>query len=149
MSLLAGIARPEPFDVERVRRDFPILRQKVRGKPLVYLDSAATAHKPQAVVDAVARFYLEDNANVHRGVHALSERATAAFEAARAKVAGFIGAADPREVIFVRGTTEAVNLVAQTFGRTRVGAGDEVLVTEMEHHSNIVPWQMLCQENGA
>ncbi|HEY6106734.1 MAG TPA: cysteine desulfurase [Anaeromyxobacteraceae bacterium] len=149
MSLLAGMARPEPFDVERVRRDFPILRQKVRGKPLVYLDSAATAHKPQAVVDAVTRFYLEDNANVHRGVHALSERATAAFETARAKVAGFIGAADPREVIFVRGTTEAVNLVAQTFGRTRVGAGDEVLVTEMEHHSNIVPWQMLCQENGA
>jgi len=149
MSLLAGMARPEPFDVERVRRDFPILRQKVRGKPLVYLDSAATAHKPQAVVDAVARFYLEDNSNVHRGVHALSERATAAFEAARAKVAGFIGAADPREVIFVRGTTEAVNLVAQTFGRTRVGAGDEVLITEMEHHSNIVPWQMLCQEKGA
>ncbi len=149
MSVLAGMARPEPFDVERVRRDFPILRQKVRGKPLIYLDSAATAHKPQAVVDAVTRFYLEDNANVHRGVHALSERATAAYEAARAKVAGFVGAADPREVIFVRGTTEAVNLVAQTFGRTRVGAGDEVLVTEMEHHSNIVPWQMLCQERGA
>ena len=149
MSLPAGIARREPFDVERVRRDFPILRQKVRGKPLVYLDSAATAHKPQAVVDAVTRFYLEDNSNVHRGVHALSERATAAYETARAKVAGFIGAADPREVIFLRGTTEAVNLVAQTFGRARVGAGDEVLVTEMEHHSNIVPWQMLCQEKGA
>jgi len=149
MSQLAGIARREPFDVERVRRDFPILRQKVRGKPLVYLDSAATAQKPQAVVDAVARFYLEDNANVHRGVHALSERATAAYETARARVAGLIGAADPREVIFVRGTTEAVNLVAQTFGRVRVGAGDEVLVTEMEHHSNIVPWQMLCQEKGA
>ena len=149
MSRPAGIVRREPFDVERVRRDFPILRQKVRGKPLIYLDSAATAQKPQAVVDAVARFYLEDNANVHRGVHALSERATAAYEGARAKVAGFIGAADPREVIFVRGTTEAVNLVAQTFGRVRVGGGDEVLITEMEHHSNIVPWQMLCQERGA
>ncbi|HET6922040.1 MAG TPA: aminotransferase class V-fold PLP-dependent enzyme, partial [Anaeromyxobacteraceae bacterium] len=149
MSQLAGMARTEPFDVERVRREFPILRQKVNGKPLVYLDSAASAQKPQAVVDAVARFYLEDNSNVHRGVHALSERATAAYEGARAKVAGFVGAADPREVIFVRGATEAVNLVAQAFGRTRVGAGDEVLVTEMEHHSNIVPWQMLCQEKGA
>ncbi len=149
MSLPAGIARAEPFEVERIRRDFPILRQKVRGKPLCYLDSAATAQKPQAVVDAVSRFYLEDNANVHRGVHALSERATAAYETARAKVAGFLGAADPREVVFVRGTTEALNLVAWTFGRTRVGAGDEVLVTEMGHHSNIVPWQMLCQEKGA
>ncbi len=149
MSPLAGIARRGPFDVERVRRDFPILHRNVRGRPLVYLDSAATAQKPQAVVDAVAHFYLEDNANVHRGVHTLSERATAAYETARAKVAGFIGAADPRQVIFVRGTTEAVNLVAQTFGRTRVGAGDEVLITEMEHHSNIVPWQMLCQEKGA
>jgi cysteine desulfurase / selenocysteine lyase len=145
----ADVARPEPFDVERVRRDFPILRQEVHGKPLVYLDSAATAQKPRAVVDAVAGFYLRDNANVHRGVHALSERATAAYEAARAKVAGFVGAGDPREVIFVRGTTEALNLVAWTFGRARVGPGDEVLVTEMEHHSNIVPWQMLCQEKGA
>ncbi|HEU4384115.1 MAG TPA: cysteine desulfurase [Anaeromyxobacteraceae bacterium] len=149
MSLPAGVARPQPFEVERIRREFPILRQKVRGKPLVYLDSAATAHKPQAVLDAVIRFYAEDNANVHRGVHALSERATAAYEAARAKVAGFLGASDPREVIFVRGTTEAVNLVAQAFGRARVGPGDEVLLTEMEHHSNIVPWQMLCQEQGA
>ncbi len=148
LTLPAGAGRRE-FDVERVRGDFPILRQKVRGKRLVYLDSAATAQKPQAVVDAVARFYLDDNANVHRGVHALSERATAAYEGARAKVAGFLGAADPREVIFVRGTTEAVNLVAQSFGRARVGPGDEVLITEMEHHSNIVPWQMLCQEKGA
>jgi cysteine desulfurase/selenocysteine lyase len=148
-TLPASAPGGDPFDVERIRGDFPILRQKVRGKRLVYLDSAATAHKPQAVVDAVSRFYLEDNANVHRGVHALSERATAAYEGARAKVAGFIGAADPRQVIFVRGTTEAVNLVAQTFGRARVGPGDEVLVSEMEHHSNIVPWQMLCQEKGA
>ncbi len=145
----AGAVRPEPFDVERIRRDFPILGQEVHGKPLVYLDSAATAQKPRAVVEAVSGFYLRDNANVHRGVHALSERATAAYEAARAKVAGFIGAGDPREVIFVRGTTEALNLVAWTFGRARVGPGDEVLVTEMEHHSNIVPWQMLCQEKGA
>ncbi len=149
MARPADIARPVPFDVERVRRDFPILRQEVHGKPLAYLDSAATAQKPRAVVEAVSGFYLRDNANAHRGVHALSERATAAYEGARAKVAGFIGAASPRDVVFVRGTTEALNLVAWTFGRARVGPGDEVLVTEMEHHSNIVPWQMLCQEKGA
>lgn len=149
MARPADMARPVPFDVERVRRDFPILRQEVHGKPLAYLDSAATAQKPRAVVEAVSGFYLRDNANAHRGVHALSERATAAYEGARAKVAGFIGAASPREVVFVRGTTEALNLVAWTFGRARVGPGDEVLVTEMEHHSNIVPWQMLCQEKGA
>jgi cysteine desulfurase / selenocysteine lyase len=141
--------RQGPFDVDRIRADFPLLSRPVRGRPLVYLDSAATAQKPQAVIDAVSRFYLEDNANVHRGVHLLSERATAAFEEARAKVAQFLGAADPNEVVFVRGTTEAVNLVAQTFGKRRVGPGDEVLVTEMEHHSNIVPWQMLCEERGA
>ncbi len=149
MARPADIVRAEPFDVERVRREFPILRQQVHGKPLAYLDNAATAHKPQAVVDAVSAFYLRDNANAHRGVHALSERATAAYEGARAKVAGFIGASSPREVIFVRGTTEALNLAAWTFGRVRVGRGDEVLVTEMEHHSNIVPWQMLCREKGA
>ncbi len=137
------------LDLEWVRAQFPALHQDVNRQPLVYLDSAATAHKPQAVVDAVARFYLEDNSNVHRGVHALSERATAAYETARAKVAGFIGAADPREVVFVRGATEAVNLVAQTFGRQRVGPGDEVLVSWIEHHSNIVPWQLLCAEKGA
>jgi cysteine desulfurase/selenocysteine lyase len=142
-------AEPRPFDVERVRQEFPILRSRVRGKPLVYLDSAATAQKPRAVIEAMERFYFEDNANVHRGVHALSERATEAYEGARAKVARFLGAADPREIVFVRGTTEAVNLVAWTFGRTRVEPGDEVLITEMEHHSNIVPWQMLCQEKGA
>jgi cysteine desulfurase/selenocysteine lyase len=142
-------ARQGPFDVERIRSDFPILSQRVRGKPLVYLDSAATAQKPRAVIDAVSRFYAEDNANVHRGVHLLSERATAAFEGAREKVAQFLNAADPREVVFVRSTTEAVNLVACTFGRQRLGAGDEVLITAMEHHSNIVPWQMLCEEKGA
>jgi len=137
------------FDPVRAREDFPILRQRIHGRPLVYLDNAATTQKPRAVIDAVSRYYEEDNANVHRGVHLLSERATRKHEEARVRVARFIGAADPHEVIFVRGTTEAVNLVAQTFGRTRVGAGDEVLVTELEHHSNIVPWQLLCQEKGA
>lgn len=137
-----------PLDAARLRADFPALHQQVHGRPLVYLDNAATTQKPRAVIDAVSRFYERDNANVHRGVHALSERATKAFEGARATVARFLGA-DPREVIFVRGATEAVNLVAQTFGRQRVGAGDEVVVTTLEHHSNIVPWQLLCQERGA
>jgi cysteine desulfurase / selenocysteine lyase len=137
------------FDPARARVDFPLLHQRVHGRPLVYLDNAATTQKPRAVLDAMTRYYQEQNANVHRGVHLLSERATKAFEDARLAVARFIGAEDPREVIFVRGTTEAVNLVAQTFGRRRVGPGDEVLVTGMEHHSNIVPWQMLCTERGA
>jgi cysteine desulfurase/selenocysteine lyase len=137
------------LDVERIRQDFPILGQRIHGKPLVYLDSAATSQKPRAVIDAVARFYLEDNANVHRGVHLLSERATKAYEDAREKVRRFLNAADAREIVFVRGTTEAINLVAQTLGRLRVRQGDEILVTEMEHHSNIVPWQLLCEEKGA
>ncbi len=137
------------LDVARVRRDFPILSRPVRGLPLVYLDNAATTQKPRAVIDAVKQYYEEDNANVHRGVHLLSERATRAYEGARAKVARFLGSEDPHEIVFVRGATEAVNLVAQTFGRRRIGQGDEVLVSEMEHHSNIVPWQMLCEEKGA
>ncbi len=137
-----------PLDAARLRAEFPALDQQVHGKPLVYLDSAATTQKPRAVIDAVSRYYERDNANVHRGVHALSERATKAFEGARATVARFLNA-DPREVIFVRGATEAVNLVAQTFGRVHVGAGDEVVVTTLEHHSNIVPWQLLCAERGA
>ncbi len=137
------------FDSARIRADFPILRQEVRGRPLVYLDSAASAQKPQAVIDAEVRFYTHDNANVHRGVHALSERATVAFEDARETVRRFLNARSEREIIFVRGTTEAVNLVAQTFGRKNVGPGDEVLITEMEHHANIVPWQMLCEQVGA
>jgi cysteine desulfurase/selenocysteine lyase len=141
--------RVERFDPARARADFPILGREVRGKPLVYLDNAATTQKPRAVLDAMTRYYEESNANVHRGVHLLSERATKAFEDARLAVARFVNAPDPREVIFVRGTTEAVNLVAQTFGRRRVGPGDEVLVTGMEHHSNIVPWQMLCEAQGA
>ena len=137
------------FDVQKVRRDFPILNQRVHGKPLVYLDNAATTQKPQAVIDAMVRSYAEDNANIHRGVHLLSERATRAYEEAREKVRRFLNAPDVREIVFVRGTTEAINLVAQTFGRAKVGRGDEVLVTEMEHHSNIVPWQLLCEEKGA
>ncbi|WP_223642489.1 cysteine desulfurase [Corallococcus sp. EGB] len=137
------------FDLARVRADFPILRQEVRGRPLVYLDSAATGQKPQAVLDAITRYYTHDNANVHRGVHILSERATQAFEDARETVRRFIHAKDVREVIFVRGTTEAINLVAATYGRKHVGPGDEVLISAMEHHSNIVPWQMVCDAAGA
>jgi cysteine desulfurase/selenocysteine lyase len=137
------------FDVQKVRRDFPILQQLVHGKALVYLDNAATTQKPQAVIEAMVRSYAEENANIHRGVHLLSERATRGYEEAREKVRAFLNAPDAREIIFVRGTTEAINLVAQTFGRAGVSAGDEVLITEMEHHSNIVPWQILCAEKGA
>ena len=137
------------FDVQKVRRDFPILNQRVHGKPLVYLDNAATTQKPQMVIDAMVRSYAEDNANIHRGVHLLSERATRAYEEAREKVQRFLNAPNSREIIFVRGTTEAINLVAQTFGRANIGKDDEVLITEMEHHSNIVPWQLLCEEKGA
>ena len=137
------------FDVERVRADFPILATEVHGKPLVYLDNAATSQKPLAVIDAIMRYYQGTNANVHRGVHYLSEAATEDYEAARQTAAQFIHAPHLHEIIFVRGTTEGINLVAQTFGRTRVGAGDEILITAMEHHSNIVPWQILCDEKGA
>jgi cysteine desulfurase/selenocysteine lyase len=137
------------FDVERVREDFPVLQQQVHGRPLVYLDNAATSQKPRVVIDAVARYYLAQNSNVHRGVHFLSEQATQAFEGARGKVARFLNASEPREIIFVRGTTEGINLIARSFGRSRVKAGDEIVVSAMEHHSNIVPWQMLCEETGA
>jgi len=140
---------PAAFDVEKVRADFPVLRQTVFGKPLVYLDNAATAQKPQAVLDALTRFYAVDNANIHRGLHQLSERSTAAYEEGRAKVRRFLNAAEDREIVFVRGTTEAINLVASSYARPRVGRGDEILITTMEHHSNIVPWQMLCEEKGA
>jgi len=139
----------ETFDVERVRGEFPILRQKVNGHPLVYLDNAATTQKPRRVIDAICRYYTESNANIHRGVHHLSVKATDQYEAARRKVQRFINAEKPQEVVFVRSTTEAVNLVAQTFGRTRIGRGDEIVITGMEHHSNIVPWQMLCEQTGA
>ena len=140
---------PSGFDVERVRADFPILSTEVHGKPLVYLDNAATSQKPRAVIDAILRYYQGTNANVHRGVHYLSETATEEYEAARRTAQQFINAPHIHEIIFVRGTTEGINLVAQTFGRTRVGAGDEVLITGMEHHSNIVPWQILCNEKSA
>ena len=140
--------RPGSFDVEAVRRQFPVLAQRPYGKRLAFLDSGATSQKPQAVIDAVTRFYDRDNSNVHRGVYDLAERATAAFEGARKKIARYIGA-EPREVIFTRGTTEGVNLVAQSWGRVNVGQGDEILVTGMEHHSNIVPWQILAAEKGA
>ncbi|MEK7798639.1 MAG: aminotransferase class V-fold PLP-dependent enzyme, partial [Acidobacteriota bacterium] len=129
------------FDVRSVRQDFPILHQSVFGKPLVYLDNAATAQKPKAVIDALVRYYTQDNANIHRGLHQLSERATAAYEETRSKVRRFLNAAEDREIVFVRGTTEAINLVAQSYGRSHLGPGDEVLITTMEHHSNIVPWQ--------
>ena len=137
------------FDVRAIREDFPVLHQTVFGKPLVYLDNAATAQKPRAVIDAITRFYTLDNSNIHRGLHALSERATAAYEESRAKARRFLHAAEDREIIFVRGTTEAINLVAHSYGRPHLGAGDEVLITAMEHHSNIVPWQILCEEKGA
>jgi cysteine desulfurase/selenocysteine lyase len=137
------------LDVARVRAEFPILHQQVRGKPLVYLDNAATTQKPKAVIEALDHYYRFDNANIHRGVHTLSERATAAYEKARETVRSFINARSTKEVIFVRGATEAINLVAQTWGRANVKAGDEILISEMEHHSNIVPWQMLCEQVGA
>jgi cysteine desulfurase/selenocysteine lyase len=137
------------FDVFRVRRDFPILHRRVRGKPLVYLDNAATAQKPQVVVESISRFYRHDNANVHRGVHYLSEQATAAYDESRSKVARLINARTPREVVFTRGTTDAINLVAQSYGRSFLKPGDEVLITRMEHHSNLVPWQLLCEQVGA
>jgi len=140
---------PEPLDVARIRADFPILARQIRGKPLVYLDNAATTQKPRAMIDAIVRYYETTNANIHRGVHFLSERATEEHDAARRTVQEFIGAADSREIIFVRGATEGINLVAQTYGRANVKAGDEILITGMEHHSNIVPWQMLCDEKGA
>jgi cysteine desulfurase/selenocysteine lyase len=137
------------YDVERVRRMFPILAQPIYGKPLIYLDSAATSQKPLAVIEAMSRFFLQENANVHRGVHYLSVRATEEYEKARAKVQGFLNAEHVEEIVFVRGTTEAVNLVAQTYGKAQLRADDEVLISAMEHHSNIVPWQMLCEQTGA
>ncbi|HBL25434.1 MAG TPA: cysteine desulfurase CsdA [Acidobacteria bacterium] len=137
------------YDLERVREDFPILAQRIHGKPLVYLDNAATTQKPRVVLDALASFYATSYANVGRGVHTLTSRATEAYERARATVQRFLGAPHPEEIVFVRGATEAINLVAQSWGRHHVGPGDEILITELEHHSNILPWQMLCAERGA
>jgi len=137
------------FGIEKIRLDFPLLQQVVHGKPLVYLDNAATTQKPQAVIDAITRYYQTENSNVHRGVHFLSEVATQAYESARTRVRRFLNAAHDREIIFTRGTTESINLVAHSYGRSRLRAGDEVVISAMEHHSNIVPWQMVCEEKGA
>lgn len=142
-------AASRTYDVEYIRSMFPVLHQQVYGRPLVYLDNAATTQKPQAVIDAVRHYYERDNANVHRGVHALSERATAAYEGARRTLKKLINAASEREIVFVRGATEGINLVASSWGGANVGPGDEILITEMEHHSDIVPWQMLCERTGA
>ncbi len=145
-------ARPlpsAPLDVERIRRDFPILSLKVNGKPLVYLDNAASAQMPQPVIDRWVRYHTQEHSNIHRAVHTLSERATAEYESARKKVRRFINAKEDREIIFTRGTTQGINLVAYSFGRTFIGADDEIIVSALEHHSNIVPWQMLCEEKSA
>ena len=146
---LTVVSDSSTFDYRRVRADFPILATEVRGKPLTYLDSAATSQKPQAVIDAVQRYYQFENSNIHRGVHYLSEQATDAYEATRAKAARFIGAADQNEVIFTRGTTEGINLIAHGFTESVLQAGDEILITHMEHHANIVPWQIAAQQTGA
>jgi SufS family cysteine desulfurase len=143
-------AGPIPnFDIEGVRRDFPALHQLVNGQPLIWLDNAATTHKPQAVIDATSQFYSRDNSNIHRAAHALATRSTELFEAGREKVRKFLGAADAKEIVFVRGTTEAINLVAQSYGGNHIGTGDEIIVSELEHHANIVPWQLLAEKVGA
>jgi len=136
------------FDIASIRSDFPILDQEVHGHALVYLDNAATAQKPQPVIDAIEKYYRRDNANIHRGVHQLSERATRDYEESRKKVQQFLNAADSKEIIFLRGATEAINLIAQSYGRSQLQSGDEIIITEMEHHSNIVPWQLLCEQIG-
>src|SRR5579884_2174263 len=142
-------APPRALDVERVRADFPILGREVHGQPLIYFDNAATTQKPQTVLDALMHYYSNDNANIHRAVHQLSEQATRAYEEARRKVCRFLGAAEPHEIIFVRGTTEGINLVAHSWGRANLRAGDEIILSALEHHSNIVPWQILCEQTGA
>ena len=141
--------RPMGFDVEKVREDFPILKVRVHGRPLVYLDNAATAQKPQVVIDTISRYYMAENSNIHRGIHFLSLQATRAYEDARDKVKHFLNASHTREILFVRGTTEGINLVAQSYGRTFIKEGDEIVISAMEHHSNIVPWQILCEQVGA
>ncbi|MEJ2094155.1 MAG: aminotransferase class V-fold PLP-dependent enzyme, partial [Gammaproteobacteria bacterium] len=139
----------DSIDVNAIRADFPVLDQKVNGKPLVYLDNAATTQKPRQVIDTLDEYYRRYNSNIHRGVHTLSEKATAAYEAARETVRDFINAPATQEIIFVRGATEGINLVAQSYGMTNLKAGDEIIISEMEHHSNIVPWQLLCERTGA
>ena len=143
------ILSPFLFDVEKIRKDFPILSRKVNGKPLVYFDNAASSQKSQSVIDATNKYYSFENANIHRGVHTLSQEATTAYEEVREKVRAFINAEKIQEIIFTKGTTDSINLVASSFGRTNIREGDEILISTMEHHSNIVPWQMLCEENKA
>jgi cysteine desulfurase / selenocysteine lyase len=149
MSAAVATPRASTFDVVSVRRDFPILHQSVNGKPLVYFDNAASSQRPRAVIDAISGYYEHDHANVHRGVHTLSQRATEAYEGAREVIRGFINAGDTKEIVFVKGTTEAVNLVAQSFARPRLRRGDEILISALEHHANIVPWQLVCEQTGA
>jgi cysteine desulfurase / selenocysteine lyase len=146
---ISTIEQTKLYDVNKIREDFPILKKLIHGKPLCYLDNAATSQKPQAVVDALGNFYLSQNANVHRGVHHLSEVSTKAFEDARIKIKEFVNAASDKEIIFTRGTTEAINLVAYSYGRKNIKEGDEIIISHMEHHSNIVPWQLLCEEKKA
>ena len=145
----ASSIKTSSLDVEKIRQDFPILHQEVNGKPLAYLDNAATSQKPTQVIKALDKYYQEDNANIHRGVHTLSERATIDYEQAREKVRSFINANSEKEIIFVRGATEGINLIAQSYGRNKRKTGDEIIISEMEHHSNIVPWQLLCEQTGA
>ena len=142
-------ASTDPLDPERLRHDFPILDQEIHGHPLVYLDSASTSQKPRAVLEAIDTYYREYNANVHRGIYTIGEKATAAYEASRATVARFLGVPDPHEVVFTRNATEAINLVAYSWGRKNIGRGDVIVLTEMEHHANLVPWQLLAQEKDA
>lgn len=149
MSTALMASEKTTFDINTIRNDFPILSQKVYGKPLVYFDNAATSQKPQQVIDCISKYYSEYNANIHRGVHYLSQKASQAFDDVRVKTQQFINAASEKEIIFVRGTTEAINLVASTYGRKNIKAGDEIIISAMEHHSNIVPWQMLCEEKNA
>lgn len=149
MSAVPSRSPRSDLDIQAIRRDFPVLTQEINGKPLVYLDSAASSQRPRSVIDAISRYYEHDHANVHRGVHTLSQRATDGFEGAREIVRGFINARESKEIIFLRGTTEAVNLVAQSFARPKLGPGDEILISGLEHHANIVPWQLVCEQTGA
>ena len=148
-SVLGGTAASAPLDVEAIRRDFPVLAREVNGKPLCYLDNAASSQRPRAVIDAISHYYENSHANVHRGVHRLSQEATDLFEGARETLRRFVNARSTREIIFVRGTTEAINLVAQSYARPRLQPGDEILISWLEHHANIVPWQMVCEQTGA
>ncbi|MFB3116159.1 MAG: SufS family cysteine desulfurase [Gammaproteobacteria bacterium] len=145
----ASSIKTSSLDVEKIRQDFPLLHQEVNGKPLAYLDNAATSQKPTQVIEALDKYYQEDNSNIHRGIHTLSERATIDYEQARGKVRSFINANSEKEIIFVRGATEGINLIAQSYGRNKLKTGDEIIISEMEHHSNIVPWQLLCEQTGA